>query len=294
LAEEVRQHQVAITIDDLPTPDADSMTGSAIIEMTTKLLTTIRDQKVPVIGFVNEGKLYKSGEVDDRIKALRLWLDDGFELGNHTFGHTSLSRVGLKSWEDDVIQGENVSRLLLAERNMKLRYFRHPYLDMGPDLQTRRAAEDFLMSRGYRIAPVTLDTSDWMYGWFYNNAKQRGDAALEVEIARRYLSYSEGVFAYAEELSKRIVGYEPKQILLLHANQLEADHIGEVIDLMRKRGYRFITLEDALSDNAYSLPDTYVGPGANWLQHWAITQGKPVQAIYPQWAIDHSGLSLIR
>jgi hypothetical protein len=37
------------------------------------------------------------------------------------------------------------------------------------------------------------------------------------------------------------------------------EHIGELLDLMRKRGYRFITLEDALSDQAYSLPDPYVG-----------------------------------
>ena len=49
---------------------------------------------------------------------------------------------------------------------------------------------------------------------------------------------------------------------------------------MRKRGYRFITLEDALSDQAYSLPDTYVGEeGTSWLDHWAITMGKPLQGF---------------
>ena len=59
-------------------------------------------------------------------------------------------------------------------------------------------------------------------------------------------------------MAQRLIGYEPKQILLLHGNQLEADHIGDLIELMKKRGYRFITLEDALSDKAYSQPDTYV------------------------------------
>jgi hypothetical protein len=79
--------------------------------------------------------------------------------------------------------------------------------------------------------------------------------------------------------------------LLLHANQLEADHIGELIEVIRKRGYRFITLEDALSDQAYSLPDTYVGEeGTDWLDHWAITGGKPAQGkpVFPQWVIDKS------
>ena len=60
--------------------------------MTAKLLGTLRDQKIPVVGFVNEKKLYKPGEVDERIKALQMWLDYGFELGNHTFSHVSLNQ----------------------------------------------------------------------------------------------------------------------------------------------------------------------------------------------------------
>jgi peptidoglycan/xylan/chitin deacetylase (PgdA/CDA1 family) len=267
------------------------MSAATITDMTTKLLTTLRDQKVPVVGFVNEKKLYKPGEVDERIKALRMWLDYGFELGNHTFTHLSLNQVGLKAWEDDVIQGENVTRMLLAEHKMTLRYFRHPFLDTGRDLQTRREAEAFLVARGYRIAPVTLDAWDWMYAGVYEDAKTRGDTALQQQLASSYLSYSDAVFAYTEQLSKQTIGYEPKQILLLHGNQLEADHIGELIDLMRKRGYHFITLGDALSDSAYSLPDTYVGEeGTGWIDHWAITQGHPPQGapVFPQWVIDRS------
>jgi peptidoglycan-N-acetylglucosamine deacetylase len=280
---------VAITIDDLPAGAANVLTAATITEMTTKLLGTLRDQKIPVVGFVNERKLYKPGEVDQRIQTLRMWLDYGFELGNHTFSHASLNRVGLQVWEDEVVQGESVTRLLMDEHKMKLRFFRHPYLDTGRDLQTRRQAEAFLVTRGYHIAPVTLDAWDWMYAGVYDDAKKRGDTALQDELAKSYLSYSDEVFAYSETLSKQIVGYEPKQILLLHANQLEADHIGELLDLMRKRGYRFVTLEDALGDQAYSLPDTYVGEeGTGWLDHWGITQGKPPQGapVFPQWVID--------
>ncbi len=279
---------VAITIDDLPAGSG-SLPAAAITEMTTKLLTTLRDQKIPVVGFVNEKKLYKFGEVDERINALKMWLDYGFELGNHTFSHTSLNRAGLKAWEDDVIQGESVTSLLLADHKMKMRYFRHPYLDTGRDLETRREAEAFLVARGYRIAPITLDAWDWAYAGVYEDAKKRGDTAAQDELAKSYLSYSDAVFAYAEQLSKQIIGYEPKQIILLHANQLEADHIGELLDLFRKRGYRFITLEDALSDQAYGLPDTYVGEdGTGWLEHWAITQGKPPQGapVFPQVVIE--------
>ena len=287
-ADKKPDRQVAVTIDDLPAA-SNLLPAPAITEMTAKLLTTLRDQKIPAVGFVNEKKLYKFGEVDERINALKMWVDYGFELGNHTYSHASLNRVGLKAWEDDVIQGESVTSLLLAEHKMKMRYFRHPYLDSGRDLETRREAEAFLVARGYRIAPITLDAWDWAYAGVYEDAKKRGDTAAQDELAKSYLAHSDAEFAYAEQLSKQIVGYEPKQIILLHANQLEADHIGELLDLFRKRGYRFITLEDALGDPAYSLPDTYVGEeGTGWLEHWAISQGKIPQGapVFPQAVIE--------
>ena len=120
------------------------MTGAEITDMTSRLVATLKQQGIPAVGFVNEKKLYKWGEVDERIKALQMWLDAGFELGNHTYSHMSLNQHSLHDWEDEVVQGEPVIRLLLAQHNMKLRYFRHPYLQTGRDLQTRREAEAFL------------------------------------------------------------------------------------------------------------------------------------------------------
>jgi len=285
------QREIALTFDDLPAAGANNMTSAEIIEMTTKLLGTLRDQKVPAVGFVNERKLYKFGEVDDRIKALSMWPEYGFELGNHTFSHASLNRVGLKAWEEEIVRGETVTRMLLAQHNMQLRYFRHPYLDTGRDLETRREAEAFLVERGYRIAPITMDAWDWMYAGVYEDARRRGDMSLEQKLVDSYHEYTNQVFDYYEKFSKDLIGYEPKQILLLHGNWLEADHVAELLDLLRKRGYKFITLQDALSDSAYSLPDEYVGEeGTSWIDHWAITRGHPPQntPVFPQWVIDRS------
>lgn len=281
---------IAITIDDLPAANS-NVPGSEIVEMTTKLLGTLRDQKVPAVGFVNERKLYKFGEVDERIKALSLWTDSGFELGNHTFRHTSLNRVTLQEWEEEVVRGETVTSMLLAQHNMKMRYFRHPYLDTGRDVETRRQAEAFLVGRGYRIAPVTMDAWDWMYAGVYEDARKRGDTALQQQLVSSYLSYTSQVFDYYEKFSKNLLGYEPKQILLLHGNWLEADHIGELLDLLRKRGYQFVSLQDALGDAAYGMPDDYVGEeGTSWIDHWAITRGQPPQNTpqFPRWVIDRS------
>jgi peptidoglycan-N-acetylglucosamine deacetylase len=269
---------IAITIDDLPAGAANSMTAAEITLMTKQLTDTLRDQKVPVVAFVNERKLYYNwDEVNERIAALNMWLDAGFELGNHTYAHTSLNGPGgLKAFEDGVIQGENVTRLLMTQHHQTLRYFRHPYLDTGRDLKTRRDAEQFLAERGYRIAPVTMDAWDWMFAGIYDDAKKRGDTALQQQVVKSYIDYTDQVFIYFEKLSRNLFGYEPSQILLMHANNLEAEHIGEVLDLLRKRGYRFIPLGQALSDAVYSLPDDFVAEGGgSWIEHWAITMGKP-------------------
>jgi len=282
--------EICITVDDLPGTAANSMTGKELIELNSKIVATLHDRQVPAVGFVNESRLYfRLGEVDDRIKSLSIWPENGIELGNHTFNHASLNQVSLAKWEEDTVRGETVTKILLAQHGMTLRYFRHPYLETGRDLQTRREAEAFLVSRGYRIAPVTVDAWDWMFDRVYSDAHKRGDAALERKLADAYLAYTTDEFDYTEKLSRDLIGYEPRQILLLHATWLEADHLGELLDLLRKRGYKFISLHDALMDSAYSMPDEFVGEeGGSWVEHWAITRGHPPQGspAFPQWVLD--------
>ena len=238
------QREVAITIDDLPGASV-SLTGKDMDDLTVKLLGTLKQNQVPAIGFVNEKKLYIKDQVDDRIAALRMWVDNGFELGNHTFSHLSLSQSSLKDWEENVVRGETVTSMLLAEHKMKLRYLRHPFLAVGLDIETRRQADMFLTQRGYRVAPVTMDAWDWMYAGAYDGARRKGDTALQQKLVSSYLEYTNQVFDYYEKLSKQMLGYEPKQILLLHCNWLEAEHIGELLETLRKRGYKFVTLDEA-------------------------------------------------
>jgi peptidoglycan-N-acetylglucosamine deacetylase len=286
--------KVAATFDDLPAFSSGDLTGAEIVDQNAHLLATLKRLKVPAIGFVNEVKIYKWGEVDERIKALQMWLDDGFDLGNHTYSHVSLNKVGLKAWEENVIEGEPVLKLLLAQHHMTLRYFRHPFLDTGADLLTRRESEAFLSSRGYTVAPVTLDVGDWIFAPLYEYGKKHGDTAEESKVVAAWLSYADASLDYGEKFSRQIIGYEPKQALLLHDSQMEADHFADLDALMRKRNYSFITLGDALDDSAYNLPNDYAGHGTGWLDQWAITQGKmpPNQPAVPAWVL--SRLNAIR
>ncbi|HYK38533.1 MAG TPA: polysaccharide deacetylase family protein [Candidatus Eremiobacteraceae bacterium] len=279
--------RVAITMDDLPASAAQSMSALELTDMTTRIVATFKEQQIPAVGFVNENKLYlKVGEVDARIATLNQWLDAGLELGNHAFSHPSFNKIGLKEFEESVIRGETVTKTLLAQHGKKMRYFRHPFLDVGRDLQSRRELESFLANRGYTIAPVTLDPEDWAFAPLYDAAKKSGDAALQKKIADAYLSFADAVFEYDEKFSMDLFGYELPQVILLHGNNLEADHLADLLNVLRKRGYRFVSLESALNDFAYSSPNTFVGEhGGSWLEQWAVSRGRalpPGEPLFPE------------
>ena len=275
------ERAVAVTFDDLPgtTVSLVSSDVPALRETTRKLLAAFQEAKVPVVGFVNEGKLFVEGEdpaaADQRIEVLRSWVAAGHELGNHTYSHRDLNTQPLDWFEQDVVRGEAVTRRLLAEKQRTLRYFRHPFLHVGLELEKRRAFEAFLAGRGYTVAPVTIDNDEYIYAAAYADALRRGDAAVAKRLGDDYLRYMDSVFAFIEDVSRRLLGRELPQVLLLHANDLNADRFPALAAMMKARGYRFVRLDDALRDEAYRRPDTYVGQwGLSWLHHWEITDGR--------------------
>jgi len=273
---------VAVTFDDLPGPPGSLVSNdvAALRENTRKLLAAVREAGVPAVGFVNEGKLFVEGEpavaVAARSAVLEMWLEAGFELGNHSYSHQSLNRTPLVEFQADVVRGEPVTRDLLEKRGQRLRYFRHPFLQVGLDLDKRRAFEEFLRGRRYTVAPVTIDNDEWIYAAVYADARRRGDEAFAAKVAADYLRYMDGVFAFFEDVSRRLVGREIAHVLLLHANALNADTFATLAKAITARGYRFVSLETALADPVYSRPDTYVGEwGISWLHHWELTEGRP-------------------
>jgi peptidoglycan/xylan/chitin deacetylase (PgdA/CDA1 family) len=273
--------RMAVTFDDLPGPTSGLVSNAvpSLRENTRKLLEHFREHAIPVVGFVNEGKLFlpDESEIDfaARTAILDMWLEAGLELGNHTYSHRSLNRTPLEEFEVDVVKGEAVTSGLLAARHRKLRYFRHPFLQVGLDLDKRRAFEAFLAARGYTIAPVTIDDDDYVLAAVYADALRRGDRDTADRVVAAYVPYMEEVVAFVEDVTSRLLGRPLPHVLLLHANALNADRFGTLADAFRRRGYRFVTLEEALRDEAYARPDTYIGDwGISWLHHWELTEGR--------------------
>lgn len=269
------QRFIAVTIDDLPVVVKN---GNLKIrqEITRNLLAHITKAKVPAIGFVNERKLYADEKRSEaEINLLQKWLDAGLELGNHTFSHMSLHDNPLEKYEADILKGEIITKELLAAKNLKMRYFRHPYLWTGLDLETKSKLGTFLNEHDYTIAPVTIDNADWIFARAYDNVLEKNDKKLQRQIGAAYVPYLEAKMDYWERQSVKLFGREIKQILLLHANSINSDYFDDVANTLKKRGYKFVTLEEALKDEAYKLPDTFTKKsGISWLHRWALAKGR--------------------
>ena len=260
--------EVAITIDDLPRGgDGGPRDLAGVKAMTERLLKPFHDRKIPVIGFVNEGREVDFGPAGLR-QILDLWLDAGADLGNHSYSHLNINNVPLEQYTADIIRGEPVLRAALAARGKKLEFYRHPFLFTGPTPEIKKGMQEFLDQHGYRVAPVTFDDDDYEFAALYTKPQ------FKDRVRKEYVPYMESEIAAFERASIAVVGREFPQILLIHASQMNADLMPDLLAMFRRRGYHFVSLDHALADPAYNLPDEYVGKGGfSWIHRWAKTKG---------------------
>jgi len=261
--------EVAITIDDLPRGgDGGGRTYPKIRAMTERLLTPFREQKIPVTGFVHPGRTELSPP--DLRRILDLWLDAGADLANHTWSHADLNHTPVADYQQDILKADALLRPVVEAHGKKLEFFRFPMLHTGPTPETKRAIAAFLADRHYRNAPVTFDNADYMFAAAYTRPN------LRARVAKEYVSYLESIVAFFEARSVEVVGREFPQIMLLHASELNSRMMPAILAMFRRRGYRFVSLTEALQDPAYSLPETYAGPGGfSWIHRWSMTKGMP-------------------
>ena len=264
---------VALTFDDLPTL---SLTQSfAYADLTTvRLLDALHRNGIPATGFVNEGKL-EGSDKSARIALLESWLDAGMDLGNHGYSHLSLNKTPLNTYIADVARGGIVTSGLLQLRGRTLHWFRYPYLETGLTAATRQAFEGWLRAHGYRVAPVTMENSDWMFAPPYDDALLRGNTAEVAHIRQSYLNYSAKAVSWYRDAGRALLGRPMSFVFLLHATRLNADSIDQLAAILRSNHLRPTTLDEAMKDPAYNIADSYVGPdGDEWLSRWSLTLQK--------------------
>lgn len=287
---------IAVTIDDLPVVVTQS-DAQKRRDITKKLLAHIQKAKVPAIGFVNENKIYTDGKRnEEQVELLKMWLDAGLELGNHTFSHRSADAITVEEYTQDIIRGEEITKELLAAKGMKMRYFRHPFLQTGSDMAKKNAIYKFLADHGYTVAPISFDNGDYIFARALDIARDKGDAELMKKVGKAYVPYMEAKLDYWERQSIKTLGRPMSHTLLLHANSINAEFFGDLAAMLKKRGYKFVSLEDSLKDEAYRLPDNFTRrAGISWLHRWTLDKGRefvvPDEPMVPDFVLKASGFT---
>ena len=232
------EHEIAITIDDLPFVGTDSNDAGNLQrshDRFIKIMQSLIDNHVPATGFVIAGAIGKG-----QWQLLEEFRKEGFELGNHTYTHANLNRISSEKYMDEIAHADQK----LAPVMTQPKYFRYPYLAEGKG-SAKQQVQDFLTANQYTIAPVTIDSKDYLFNERLLHVSWRVRPQYLAHIKQQYLDYIWKQTVLAEKRSKN---GSVKQILLIHANLLNSHFLSDVIQMYKNNGYHFVSLGEALNN----------------------------------------------
>ena len=267
---------VALTFDDLPAagtgnPELDpSLSTAGIRAINERMIAALKRHHAPAVAFVNERGISGSPDAEERRRILRRWIDAGMELGNHTYSHADLTALDAGEFERDIERGERSIKPLERAAGREPAFFRFPFNHTGDTDGKRAQVAAFLKQRGYRLAVCTIENEDYVFDPAWRSMVQANDQQAMRKLLRDYLEYTSTEIDYYAALHRQLFGREIPQVMLLHANRLNARAIEGILALFERKGYRFVTLSEAQADAAYSTPEgraTRFGP--MWGYRWA-------------------------
>ncbi len=251
---------IHISIDDAPwqtrRPSAPvDLPPEVVAAYNRSIVHNLEQHSVPASVFFNCSRMQPG---DDSIA---IW--SAYTIGNHTAHHKGLNKTPPTDWLADAT---SCHQTLAAALPTPPTAFRYPHLQTGPTVEIRDEIAQGLKELGYYHAPVTVANSEWVYAFAYRKAKADGDAAQQEKVVAAYRKHMLDALAAAQARALVVTGHDVPQIVLVHVNELSADHLGDVLSDYEKLGAKFVSLEEAMRDPVYALPDVYAGKGGmSWL-----------------------------
>jgi peptidoglycan/xylan/chitin deacetylase (PgdA/CDA1 family) len=246
----------ALTFDDLPAAGSLPPDGNRT-KIATELTAELKAAGLNgAYGFVNANKL--EGDLDAQ-HALRIWVDAGMKIGNHTWSHPSLAEVSAEDYERDIALNEPA--LTRYGSTLDWHWFRYPFLEEGDTAEKRNAVRGWLSARGYRVAEVTLNFEDYSWNDAYGRCMAMQDAAAIIWLRQSYLESAAEYIKLGREEEQIAFGHEIPNVILLHATAFTTFMLPDLIAQLRGQGFRFAPLAKVERDSAYKNDP---GPGAKY------------------------------
>lgn len=256
--------KVAITFDDLPL-NGDLPPGVTRVQIARDTIALLKARHLPpAYGFVNAKKL--EGDLD-AAEALKVWAASE-PFGNHTYAHLDLNANPAEAFEQEIDKNEPALELV-AGKDSNWHWLRCPFLREGDTVEKRRAVRAYLQAHGYRVAQVTLDWEDYLWNSAYARCSAKNDAQSVAWLKSSYLSTESSYLDLGRDLAQQVYGHDINHVLLLHLGAFSSTILPDALDLMQKKGFTFVTLEEAESDPVYQGdPDAGSKYGGTLLELW--------------------------
>jgi len=260
--------KLAITFDDLPR-NGELPPGVTQAETAKNVVEILKKRHVPpVYGFINAKKLEGS---PDGAEGLKVWAA-AEPVGNHTYAHMDLEQNTAEAFEREIEEDEPTLELLGSKDTWH--WLRYPYLHEGDTVEKRRAVRAYLKAHGYRIAQVSLDWEDYLWNFAYAKCAAKNDTKSMEWLRSSYLSTASAFLDLGREQAKLIYGHEINYVLLMHLGAYSSTILPDALDLLKKKGFKLVTLEEAESDAAYDGdPDVGLHDAGTMLDQWMQVKG---------------------
>jgi peptidoglycan/xylan/chitin deacetylase (PgdA/CDA1 family) len=186
---------IALSYDDGPDP-----------KMTPKLLELLKSLNVPATFFL------QGINVKHFPSLVRQELEDGFEIGNHTYDHPQLTKL---SREKITSQLQTTNDLITSITQQKIELMRPPY---GAQNSTVR---EICKDMGYKVINWDIDTNDW-----------RGRSSEQIIETIMKGAHDGSIILMHDR-------FEKGKPTILEATQA-------VVPALRAKGYTFVTVGEML------------------------------------------------
>ena len=269
LAEETEK-DIALTFDYVPFMKPLGFFRAR--ELSNMILRALEQEKIKAAGFVVQSKVE---EDPSTYVILDDWVSRGHLLGNQTWGDADLNDLEPNHFFEHIRDGQQYLKTISRAHPNNFRFLRFPYLHEGDTPKKKKRIRKDLDRGRYRIAHVTVKTAGNFFNRPFVIAQRESREKLE-PLRKKYLSHIQTSLDYAEKQSQTVFSRNIPHVLQLHMGVATAMMITPLIKVLKARGYRFLTLVEALDDPVYSTAENYVGPlSLTFTDRVASTLGLP-------------------
>ena len=223
-----------------------TLRGSTSLDAMARSQMLVRN--LAIAGVPQAMFLIKTKGVDQKGRAqLALYSDKGHLLVNAGHGHSLVTKSTLYVYEVGILKA---NRILRPYRGYKKHVY-FSYLHECGDINVQRGLAGFLQARHYRPAfsgVKKMRGVDQYIDQLYQKKISANRAVKMAELERAYVDLLAQSLNEQDAKAFNLLGYSPRQVLVLQENDLAAYFIVALVDRLVEQGWTMIAAERALDD----------------------------------------------